>query len=544
MNTGNSSGTGLAPWKISAANIPAAGALKADLSNKLIEGLELVDKSLARSLWTGAVLRNCRFERVSFVRSDFAGTRFVDCRFVECDFEPNEFRSCYLTRTTFERCRLVGIQCQLSHFDGCVIDDCSFEQSTIRECEFIDTQFKGGSLSRASVTLNAFSACQFDNFSFGDATFLFLQFFGCTFSACKMNGDTVGYSFGLTRADLDALELLYFGDVQEPIEGHDLLDALVQTYDERRWNIGACLLRLNFELEPAVYATRRFARILEATTRLEPRIEWDELTFLVSVFERMNAEGRLPFLAVWEMQFAINLVVARMSSAIPGFGSFAPAAKNVSWRLKMLADAALERLLASVEPPSEPLLARIVMQERPPVPLDALIQAAGGNVADAELVSAEAGSWVEIWQIGLAAFGAIHLTLVTIDTTWEHSTSIYKRLQGAAKSMKSKRAAKKADANADGELATAHDLSSVATAVELAVRNAKTVSEIDPAAVARLDAAVRQLMVMSDKDLQALLGYAHPNVQQVQLKPARPPRTAPRKVAPRPRGRRRRAATS
>jgi hypothetical protein len=279
---------------------------------------------------------------------------------------------------------------------------------------------------------------------------------------------------------------------------------------------------------------------------MEPRIEWDEITFLVSVFERMSADEKLPFLALWEMQAAVSVMWSRLSAAIPSFGTFAPAANSVLWRLKALADSALERLLSHSAALQEPVEARLVMRDRPSVALVELVIAVGGDANEVKLISAEAGSWIEIWQLGLAAFGAIHLTMATIDTTWEHSTSIYKRLQNAAKSLKRKSDTKPESLGASGkrDVAAVPDLTSVASAVELVVRNARSMSEIDPAAVARLDTAVRQLMVMSDKDLQALLAYAHPNLEHLELKPVRPPRTAPQKVAPRPRGRRRRAGAN
>src|SRR6202012_45073 len=105
------SGGSLRPVDLLQSALPETGPLRADFTYKLVENVNLSDRSLERSMWTGAVLRNCRFRNVSFARSDFAGAKFVDCEFIECDFEPDELRSCFLTRTNFVACKLVGLHC-------------------------------------------------------------------------------------------------------------------------------------------------------------------------------------------------------------------------------------------------------------------------------------------------------------------------------------------------------------------------------------------------------------------------------------------------
>lgn len=516
--------------------LPIDGRLRGDFTYRIIENLSLSDMALEQSLWTGAILRNCIFKNVSFARSDFAGTRFMDCEFIECNFEPDELRSCVLTRVRFIDCNLAGIQCMSTQLLECHFLRCDMRRCVIRESQFRNCTMEDIPFNRCGVTLNHFSECCFSRVVFADGTILFLLFDGCSFDNCTMNTETIGHTFGLKLADLNGFNLIYLGEDQERPTGQDLLPALLETYEARRWLLGACLLKINFELEPTYVALRQYARTLIDSISLGLRIDWDELTFLCMVLELLNDRDLLPFLGIWELNGAVNSIIAALEREQPEFAALVPTANNLAWRMHRLAIARMTEVAGILKAPEDSGEAMVsITLSRPSAnPLqelipEELIAASGTSRQDFHLIRAWSGSWHELWQLGLAALGAVNLALVLVDTSWERAAKLWKRSEPGRKALrKLRKGAVETDDGAEKALppearpaetalASAVDLPTVAAAVERATADLRAITEADREALLRLDIAVRRLALLSDPFVRRLLDYGAPNLQELSI---------------------------
>ncbi|HEX4693569.1 pentapeptide repeat-containing protein [Sphingomonas sp.] len=522
--------------------LPSEGTLRGDFTYKLIQDADIANVALEHSLWTGAVLRNCKFTNVSFARSDFAGTRFVDCKFIRCNFEPDEFRSCFMTRVCFEGCALSGINCVGTEFDTCTFEGCDMRRTAVRECQFRKCQFDDISFAGSSTTLNRYDQSQFNRVTFGDATILFLIFRECRFQNCAINAETLGYTFGLTLADLGDFDLIYLGEEQERPEDVDLLSVLVDTYRARRWALGVCLLELNFHLAAPYLALRTFAHHLARDVAAEPRLEWDELLFVCFVLEDLAARDELPFLAAWEINAAVAAAMQAVEQSRHGFGGLVPSAGNIAWRLGRLSQNRLADVLADISySPDETATLTLTMTERPTIGLPEAIPAelfsnAGGARSEMRLVRASEGSWVEVWQISAGALVSLKLGLALVDSTWEQATKLWTRTKSAGTTIKGwvKKdavvAAASAALPAPGVLALpsapdlpaspALDLTSVAAAVERATADLRVITDMDREAMLRLDIAVKRLSLLGDQNVRRLLEYGAPNLMSIAISPA------------------------
>jgi hypothetical protein len=363
-----------------------------------------------------------------------------------------------------------------------------------------------------------------------------------------MNAETVGHTFGLSIEHLDSFELVYLGERQpRPTEGA-LLPALLESYEARGWILGICLLKINFGIEATYLALREFANRLVDIVEREPRVDWDELAFLAMVLEQLQEREKLPFLGIWDIQTAVASTLAAMEREQSGFATLLPAANAIAWRLRRLAIQRMTEVSQEVIPGrggKPDIELRLALVRHPAVRLDEAIPpdlklVAGASDSDFRLVRSWEGSWYEIWQLSLAALGALNVTLVLVDTSWERATKIWKRAKAARTALKKKSksdglsdSAKTdvtvVDAPAAPTLSGAIDLPTVATAVERATAELRVISQMDREALLRLDLAVQRMRLLSDPVVRHLLEYATPALRSVELvAPVKPqPQSAP-----------------
>ena len=528
---GASSG-GLIPFDTPPADFPATGPFHGDFTYRFIKKLTLSDRSLARSLWNGAVLQDCTFTRVDFSRSDFAGTQFISCTFIDCNLEPDELRSCFLSNCTFQDCSLVGLQCVSTQFVECHILDCDLSRCVIRESRLADCTIKNTVWPRSSITLNQFANCRFENQAFGDTTVFFVVFDDCTFDDCAMTAESAGFTFGLTAQDAGNMKWVYLGEDQDELDT-DIVSALIESYRARRWYLGLAVLELNFAREPAFLALSNYADALHHDVSSAPRIDLDELTFMTTVLEQIAARKSLPFYGLWRAAAAIEGAIQRVADTTPGFLDFSPASTAILARLRKLMKERISELAEKVDSSlfEDRVSLRLTMKARPQASLpglvpDQILTDFGATDGDFHKVDEFPGSWIEIWQLGLAGIGAIHLTLATIDTTWEHLSNISDKAKKSAQAIKrSKQKVKKGTEleAPSGASLQPMDLRTVAAAVERASRELRPITDLDRQAVAKLDLAVQRLAAMSNNQLSALAEYARPNLESISLEQSETP---------------------
>jgi len=516
---------------LSLQNLPTSAPLKGDFTYQLIENLKLSGKSLSRSLWTGAVMKNCVFTNIDFSRSDFAGTKFIDCTFDGCNLEPNELRSCLLQNCNFDKCNLAGLHSISSQFRDCKFVSCNLQRATLRECFLLKCEFVDSQFPRSSITINRFEKCKFTNQTFGDATVLFVFFEDCFFQSCSMNAETVGFTFGLTSKNIEGLDLIYLGETQEKPIDVDVISVLISSYQSRRWYLGTCLLQVNFSKVPKTVALSNYINSIASDAKKNGRIDLDELTFFIMVLEQLMKDEELPFFSIWQAMQSINAAIHDVEIMTPGFANFSPALTSISAKLREIFETRLIEF-SETEADNElfdgTIRLKITLAERPARTLESVIpneihEILNTSPNDFELVNTLEGSWIEYWDVGLAAFGAIHLALASVDTTWERLASLKKKADASVRALRRVKAKDNATNTSDTSSSTLpavpkrkFDLNTLATVIEQAAFERTNLSKLDKKSLKRIDKAVKRLSALNNDDLEYLLEYASPNLEEIE----------------------------
>lgn len=302
---------------------------RADLTYRTFEGLTLTDRSLERSLLTGALFRSCIFSNVELRRCDLDGTRIEGCQFTGCSFENVDLRSSTIVRSTFKNC----------NFDEALISDCTFFESaleqtslsaTISECSFTASHLVDCSLEGASFLQSRFDHSVIQRMTLGDCTFLYNIMKECTFSEVRINAESLGMVYGLTPENVAEMGLVYLGQDQRILVSENLA-ALVETYETRRWYFGVAVMRMNFRLTSTVYAIAEYLKTLKAGGALKR----DEVGFFARVLEDLAGDHRLPLMSCITAIEIVNDLLGRTPSGEPDQQKQAELLRSLSGRLMM-----------------------------------------------------------------------------------------------------------------------------------------------------------------------------------------------------------------
>lgn len=518
-------------------NLPAPSLTEGgrlDLTYRRISDLKISGKSLELSLFTGAILERCDFELVNFDRCDFAGTKFVNCTFANCSFVPVEIRSCYFKACKFRSCDLRSSQWASNQIDDTLFEDCDLREATIRETVFSKATLIACNLHRNSITLDRFDRCSFDRIDFGDCTALFLFFDNCSFIACRFSAECIGYTYGISLADLKSSDLTYLGQAQAKPEEGDLADALLANYIERRWYVGACALELNFRKLSPVISLRNLVSRLGPEVASSKRVDWDELQFLTLILQRLHSEMRLPLVGLWPLFRLVQDSYVTLQEEFPASRSFASAPQLVLARLEKLVDDAIDEI-GQIAIPDGGRNARLELNwrfvVRPTVSLDKLLPRKilalyGVDQSEMVLLSAKPGSWVEVWQLTAAAFATIQISLVAVNgmmsqlvklgrTTRQLSGLLHRTAQ--KKSSVGRKGTKKA-ARRRNELSPTSHVASLVDQKRLLAGKVPTISD---QSLARLDRTILIMLALNEDALHKFEDYSQNQLQSVEVKARR-----------------------
>ena len=80
------------------------GGSQADFSNCLLRGINLTDKELENSMFSGAKIVNSNISGVDASFSDFIGVRIANCEFYNCTIMESDFTKAEISNSQFSRC--------------------------------------------------------------------------------------------------------------------------------------------------------------------------------------------------------------------------------------------------------------------------------------------------------------------------------------------------------------------------------------------------------------------------------------------------------
>jgi Pentapeptide repeats (9 copies) len=512
--------------------VPLTEGGRLDLTYRRLADVNIADKSLELSLFTGAILERCRFSKVSFDRCDFAGTKFIDCTFTQCSFVPVEVRSCFFKWCKFNLCDIRGSQWASTQVEDTIFETCDFREATIRETVFSNTKVRRCNFTRDSITLDRFSRCSFQQVDFGDCTALFLFFDNCRFSECRFSTECIGYTYGLSIENLRSFELTYLGEPQEKPTSEDLVAALLTNYSERRWFVGVCALELNFRRQSPALSLRGLVSRLEPEAAVNKRVDWDELQFLSLILQRLRSENRLPLVGLWPLYKFVQSSHETLQREFPASRSFVSAPELVISRLQNLLNDTIEdiRQFADIEIPSNMWIqAELHFKNRPQTAINQLVPRQilpvyGATQAEFSLKAAQRGSWIEVWQLALAGLVAVQVSLVAVNGIMGQILKLTKKIRSLSISARKRKAVRKPlvrrSKRAKLERAETHLMRSmlVATLSDEKSVLLKRAVNISDEALRRLDRTLVIMLTLPDEDLGKFDDYSDNNLQIIQLK--------------------------
>lgn len=393
---------------------------KSDLTYRSYSNVRASGMDLSKSLLIGTLFQKCAFIEAKFDNCDIEGAHFLECTFENCSFIDADIRSCTFSRCTLVSCSfnqalLLDLSVQGSvfsrtSFERASVHDSSFEQSELRDCSFL----------HASALHNSFECVEFEDIRIAECTFLYALMLGCRFVRVQLNAEAVGAIFGMSKENLESVELIYLGDVQQaPIE--DIVAALRSSYIERKWNFLSAMLAVNYGPEHRLLALDEAVEALCGVARNGIGVKRDEFRFLARVAEELGRQGTLPI--------AFLVHAAEETGQLLNGSKLASNASTTVQELHNkfylllqenldLYQAAIDTLVTA-EDVSVLVLVTLTYRERPTVDSAELLRLASqqlshGGTLPSKLVSARSGSWIEVVQT--TALGAMALYAMLVAT--------------------------------------------------------------------------------------------------------------------------------
>ena len=505
-----------------------------DLTHLRLAGVGADGIDVGQSLFIGALIENCTFRHVDFSRCDFSGTKIVrsvfeDCRFHLADVRSSRFDGVGFTRCDFGSSQIGRTDCRQTTFEACGFEECTLLEGTMEASAFERCSFRG-----SSVTGVGFSGCSFVDTGLADCSALYLLFDACRFERFSINAESVGFTFGLTRADLASATLVHLGGAEAPPPGEDLPAALASTYHTRRWFVGAAVIDVNFALRPPLLAFRALAEDLLAAGRAGLPCDPDEIDFLVRVLERLREKGALPLLAARDVDRAARRLLRTADGRLDGRDAV------LVGRLERLVLSLLDEACAILdrEPSDEALVVEMRLVERPVRPLDALCRdvvaaSHGDEGATLEFVSGREGSWVETWQALPSVLATIQLALLAVNgllKELEKAIASGRRLKRTIRGVKTVGAKGVARKRGGREVALLGALDEGAARGLAALR--RRASLLTDERLERVDRTLAVVDAMPVGDIEALADYATDRVLAVRVEPVKAARRPRRGRAP------------
>jgi len=148
-----------------------------DLSEQVFDAVDFADEIWAEELIVGSEFVGCTFSGVTFASSELRACRFVECTFVRCDLAVVRLADSFMTGSTFEDCRLSGIDWTRGRwadhqlhgpnaFERCdlsmgVFDDLNLTDLLMTGCKVHDSSFRNTRLSGANLEGSSLSGTDF-----------------------------------------------------------------------------------------------------------------------------------------------------------------------------------------------------------------------------------------------------------------------------------------------------------------------------------------------------------------------------------------------
>lgn len=396
-----------------------------DLTYRTLRDLEIFDISVRQSLFTGSLIQQCRFSNVIFRRSDLDGIRTENTTFTNCDFSTCDIRSSVFSQCTFVNCSFDNSLLDDCEFTHCELAESNFKDALLSHCRFIDSKISTCNLSPGSFLHNKLYRSTLSDMVLGDCTFLYIILRDCVLIDIKINAESVGAIFGLTKEQLLDAGIIYLGKDEPVPSGTGLIDSIFEEYRNRKWWIGELVLAINFNLTSTIAAFERY--LLLSFERFERLgfAKGDELEFLGDLINELADRDRLPILASFGiLEWCNKLELALQKYNNPESATANSSLQTLASRTSFLTNtllANLEESFAEHDLTKDcEICVKATFREKPDPGLTELLNKLG-VVSDfdveqpSKLFRAEKGSYVEIVYTTLLTVVAFQVFLFLIN---------------------------------------------------------------------------------------------------------------------------------
>jgi uncharacterized protein YjbI with pentapeptide repeats len=282
-----------------------------DLSYKILNGLEITEKTIIQSKLDGSIIKNCKIQNADFSRSDLNAVRVENCLFSNVDFSLADIMS-----SVFSNCEFIDCNFKEAHISDCdfinskfiksSMTNCSFLKSVVRNSSFTETNFE-----RSTMLLNKYHCTSFYNMSLGNCTFEYHIMRDCTFSSVTLNTDSLAYLYGCTLEQLKSANLMFLGkEVSEEYQiNTKLIEELFQAFVEKHWYLGALFLKMNFRATSIYNSLNLIIDLIVKQNNYGFLLKADELLFIINILREQENNGELPLLVLENYIEKINSVL-------------------------------------------------------------------------------------------------------------------------------------------------------------------------------------------------------------------------------------------
>jgi hypothetical protein len=234
-----------------------------------------------------------------------------------------------------------------------------------------------------------------------------------------LNAEAAGTIFGISKADLMSITLVYLGDAQcNPAE--DIVTALKSSYVDRKWYFLSAMLEVNYGPEHRLLALNHALDTLCVVAASGIGVKRDEFRFLGRVAEELARQGVLPmgFLMHAAEETGQLLGMPKLASNV--FQTIQELHNRLYLLLQQSVDLYSEAVgqLLPTEDEAAAACVTVIYRERPAVDSAEAIRLAGQLMStqapSATLVSARHGSWIVV--VRTTAAGAMALYAIIVAT--------------------------------------------------------------------------------------------------------------------------------
>lgn len=393
---------------------------RSDLTYRSYVDQSIKSADLVRSMLIGTSFNNCKLENVKFDNCDIEGAQFIGCDFNDCSFLDADIRSCVFYRCTIQKCRFDQALLQDATVRDSMINESSFTQASIHDSAFYDSTLNNCSIKNSSALHNTFAYVTFEQMRIADCTFLYTLFNECKFNNVQMNVEAIGTTFGLSRENIQSLEMVYLGDVQQQ-PPQDMIDTLKLSYLDRKWNFSEAMLGVNYGPQPKLVALCRAVESLCKIAASGIGVKRDEFRFIGKVSEYLFELEQLPIgYLIHSMEITGQLLDGQKHRY-----EVRDAVQELHNKLFLMLQSAIDTyqdFANKLELPDDlsvPVLLTLTYTERPALDSAMIIRLAGEANPDskyivADLIDARHGSWIEIVQT--TAMGVLALYALFVVT--------------------------------------------------------------------------------------------------------------------------------